>query len=75
MLHHIFHIGRIDPLYRITGHSSAAQCLFQLLFIFRFVKNTPAEWCSFAILLMNVVSPLIERVTMTKSFGEVKKNG
>ena len=46
-----------------------------LLFIFRFVKNTPAEWCSFAILLMNVVSPLIERVTMTKSFGEVKKNG
>jgi len=46
-----------------------------LLFIFRFVKNTPAEWCSFAILLMNVVSPLIERVTQTKSFGEVKKNG
>ena len=45
-----------------------------LLFIFRFVKNTPAEWCSFAILLMNVVSPLIERVTRTKSFGEVKKN-
>ena len=46
-----------------------------LLFIFRFVKSTPAEWCSFAILLMNVVSPLIERVTRTKSFGEVKKNG
>ena len=46
-----------------------------LLFIFRFVKNSPAEWCSFAILLMNVVSPLIERVTLTKSFGEVKKNG
>ena len=45
-----------------------------LLFVFRFVKNTPAEWCSFAILLMNVVSPLIERVTQTKSFGEVKKN-
>ena len=46
-----------------------------LLFIFRFVKNSPAEWCSFAILLMNVVSPLIERVTGVKSFGEVKKNG
>ncbi len=45
-----------------------------LLFIFRFVKSTPAEWCSFAILLMNVVSPLIERVTGTKSFGEGKKN-
>ena len=44
-----------------------------LLFIFRYCKKTPAEWCSFAILLMNVVSPLIERVTGTKSFGEVKK--
>ena len=46
-----------------------------LLFIPRFCKKTPAEWCSFAILLMNVVSPLIERVTGRKSFGEVKKNG
>ena len=46
-----------------------------LLFIFRFAKKSPAEWCSFAILLMNVVSPLIERVTGVKSFGEVKKNG
>ena len=45
-----------------------------LLFIFRCCKNTPAEWCSFAILLMNVVSPLIERVTGVKSFGEGKKN-
>lgn len=44
-----------------------------LLFWFRFGKKAPAEWCSFAILLMNVVSPLIERVTGTKSFGEVKK--
>ena len=44
-----------------------------LLFIFRYAKKTPAEWCSFAILLMNVVSPLIERVTGNKSFGEVKK--
>lgn len=44
-----------------------------LLFVFRCCKKTPAEWCSFAILLMNVVSPLIERVTGTKSFGEVKK--
>lgn len=46
-----------------------------LLFIFRYCKKTPAEWCSYAILLMNVVSPLIERVTAVKSFGEVKKNG
>ena len=44
-----------------------------LLFVFRFCKKTPAEWCSYAILLMNVCSPLIERVTGHKSFGEVKK--
>jgi len=44
-----------------------------LLFWFRFGKKAPAEWCSFAILLMNVVSPLIERVTGNKSFGEVKQ--
>ena len=46
-----------------------------LLFIFRYCKKTPAEWCSYAILLMNVVSPLIERVSGVKSFGEVGKNG
>ena len=45
-----------------------------LLFIFRFCKSAKAEWCSFAILLMNVCSPLIERVTYHKSFGEVKKS-
>ena len=45
-----------------------------LLFIFRYVKSTPAEWCSYAILLMNVVSPLIERWTGVKCFGEGKKN-
>lgn len=45
-----------------------------LLFIFRYCKSTPAEWCSYAILLMNVASPLIERVTGAKSMGEVKKN-
>ncbi|MBQ8094016.1 MAG: RnfABCDGE type electron transport complex subunit D [Clostridia bacterium] len=44
-----------------------------LLFIFRFCKSAKAEWCSFAILLMNVASPLIERITYNKSFGEVKK--
>ena len=36
-------------------------------------KSAKAEWCSFAILLMNVASPLIERITYNKSFGEVKK--
>ncbi len=33
------------------------------------------EGVSFAIILMNVVSPLIERYTRPKSFGEVKSNG
>ena len=65
--------------YATSPATDAGKLLFGLgcgllLFIFRFVKNTPAEWCSFAILLMNVVSPLIERVTPSKSFGEVKKN-
>ena len=45
-----------------------------LLFIFRFVRGGSSEWCSFAILLMNVVSHLIEKVTMPRSFGEVKKH-
>ncbi len=45
-----------------------------LLFIFRFARGGTSEWCSFAILLMNVVSPLIEKVTLPKSFGEVGKH-
>jgi len=44
-----------------------------LLFIFRYCKASKAEWCSFAILLMNVTCPLIDRVTKVKSFGEVGK--
>ncbi len=33
------------------------------------------EGVSFAIILMNVATPLIERFTIPKTFGEVKKNG
>lgn len=33
------------------------------------------EGVSFAILLMNVLTPLIERFTVPKAFGEVKSNG
>ena len=33
------------------------------------------EGVSFAIILMNVATPLIERFTIPKAFGEVKKNG
>lgn len=43
-----------------------------LIFIFRALNPAMAEGCSFAILLMNVAAPLIERVTRPKSFGEVK---
>ena len=33
------------------------------------------EGCSFAILFMNVMTPMIDRFTVGKKFGEVKKNG
>ncbi len=33
------------------------------------------EGASFAIILMNVATPIIERFTIPKTFGEVKKNG
>ena len=45
-----------------------------LLFIFRACKKTPAEWCSYAILLMNIAAPLIERFTRPRKYGEVKRH-
>jgi Na+-translocating ferredoxin:NAD+ oxidoreductase subunit D len=33
------------------------------------------EGCSYSILLMNLATPLIDRYTRPRSFGEVKKNG
>ncbi|MCL2544370.1 MAG: RnfABCDGE type electron transport complex subunit D [Clostridia bacterium] len=45
-----------------------------LLFLFRSYHATMTEGCAFAILLMNVASPLIERVTLPRAFGEVKRN-
>ncbi len=45
-----------------------------LTFVIRTFGSYP-EGTSFAILLMNVVTPLIERFTVPKSFGEVSKNG
>jgi len=44
-----------------------------LLFLFRSYHAGMVEGCAFAILLMNVVSPLIERVTSPRVFGEVKR--
>ncbi len=45
-----------------------------LLFVIRTFSAYP-EGCSFAILFMNVATPLIDRLTFPKSFGEVKQHG
>ena len=43
------------------------------LFVIRAYASYP-EGCSFAILLMNVATPLIDKYTMPKPFGEVKQH-
>ena len=43
------------------------------LFVIRAFASLP-EGCSYAILLMNVFTPLIDKLTMPKPFGEVKKH-
>ena len=45
-----------------------------ILFVIRAFASYP-EGCSFAILFMNVATPLIDRFTTVKPFGEVKKHG
>ncbi len=45
-----------------------------LLFVIRAFSAYP-EGCSFAILFMNVATPLIDKLTFPKSFGEVKQHG
>ena len=45
-----------------------------LLFVIRAFANYP-EGCSFALLFMNVCTPLIDRFTAPRPFGEVKKHG
>ncbi len=45
-----------------------------IVFVIRAYANYP-EGCSFAILFMNVMTPLIDRYTMPKCFGEVKQHG
>ena len=58
----------------------AEMALYQILsgglflFVIRAYASYP-EGCSFAILLMNVATPLIDKYTMPKAFGEVKKHG
>ena len=45
-----------------------------ILFVIRAFCNYP-EGCSFAILFMNVATPMIDRFTAPRPFGEVKKHG
>ncbi len=45
-----------------------------ILFVIRAYANYP-EGCSFSILFMNIVTPLIDRYTAPKYFGEVKQHG
>ena len=45
-----------------------------LLFVIRAFANYP-EGCSFAILFMNICTPMIDRFTAPRPFGEVKKHG
>lgn len=45
-----------------------------ILFVIRAFASYP-EGCSFAILFMNVVTPLLDKFTALKPFGEVKKHG
>lgn len=45
-----------------------------ILFVIRAYASYP-EGCSFAILFMNVVTPMIDKFTAHKPFGEVKKHG
>ena len=43
-----------------------------MLFVIRTYNNSYPEGCSFAILFMNVLTPLIDKWTMPRTFGAVK---
>ena len=61
MLHHLSHYGKL-----VFG-----VCLGLLTFIFRMFGGS-AEGVSYAIIFCNLLVPLIERVTVPKSFGKKK---
>lgn len=46
-----------------------------MVFVIRSSEKGYVEGCSFAILFMNVLTPIIDRFTAPRTFGEVKKNG
>ena len=56
-----------------TGRIIYALLCGLILFVIRAWANYP-EGCSFAILFMNVVTPMIDHFTLPKPFGEVKKH-
>ena len=56
-----------------TLYRSALGIAGLLLFVIRAFASYP-EGCSFAILFMNVVTPMIDRFTAPRPFGEVKKH-
>lgn len=62
-----------SPITRMGRVIFGIGCGF-FLFIIRAFANYP-EGCSFAILFMNVATPMIDRFTMPRPFGEVKKHG
>ena len=45
-----------------------------LVFIIRNFNDSYPEGCSYAILIMNLVTPLIDRFTQPRIYGEVKKH-
>ena len=64
--------------YTTTPTTKSGQIIFAvgcglLTFVIRRFGGYP-EGTSFAILLMNLLTPLIDRYTIPKSFGEVRKN-
>jgi electron transport complex protein RnfD len=64
--------------YATTPVTSWGQIVYGLgcgavLFLFRAYHAKMPEGCSYAILLMNLASPLIERLTKPRAFGEVKQ--
>jgi electron transport complex protein RnfD len=48
-------------------------CCGVILFLFRAYHARMSEGCCYTILLMNILTPLIERATKPRAFGEVKQ--
>jgi electron transport complex protein RnfD len=84
MIYHIFAGGLfLGAIFMATDYSTSPMTVRgQIIFgvgcglltaIIRFYGGYP-EGVSYSILLMNLATPLIDRYTMPKKFGEVKKS-